>query len=108
VTREQTVQSLVRLDEPLPLLEAQLRTLPWDWEGPALATLDGAAVVSILRRHAAGELTDEQVKQWAGLVEVRDDVDFTPDASEAVFWLANPSINGSLAEVGPALLSRLA
>jgi hypothetical protein len=106
MTRDQAVQSLVRFDKPLPLLEAELRSLPWDWEGPALATLDAAAVALVLRRHAAGELSDDQVKHWANLIEVRDDVDFTPEASEAVFWLANPSINGPLAEVGPALLSR--
>src|SRR3954464_13999495 len=105
--REQLVQSLVRFNQPLPLLEAELRSLPWDWDGPALAILDAAAVASVLRRHSAGEFTDDEVKHWANLIEVRDDVDFTPEASEAVFWLANPLINGPLAKVGPTLLSRL-
>jgi hypothetical protein len=81
--------------------------MPWDWEGPPLAVLDSSAVVSILRRHAAGELSDEQVIEWANLVEVRDDVEATPEATEAVFYLANPAINGPLAEVAPMLLSRL-
>ncbi len=106
MTREQAIQSLVQLDEPLPLLEGAPRPFPWDWEGPPLATVDASAVVSILRRHQAGELTDEQVKRWADLIEARDDVDFTPEASEAVFWLAHPSINGALSEVGPRLLSQ--
>jgi len=107
MTREQVIQSLVRFDRPLPVLEADLRLLPWDWEGPALATLDGQAVARVLHRHAAGELTDDQVEGWASLVEARDDIDYTEDASEAVFWLANPVINGPLAEVGPLLMARL-
>jgi hypothetical protein len=107
MTRDQAVQSLVRLNQPLPLLEAVLRSMPWDWEGPPLAVLDGSAVASILRRHAAGELSDEQVVQWANLVEVRGDVESTAEAADAVFYLANPAINGPLAEVAPMLLSRL-
>jgi len=107
MTRDEAVQSLARFNKPLPLLEAELRLWPWDWEDAAIATLDAAAVASVLRRHAVGEFTDDQVEHWANLVEARDDIDFTQEASEAVFWLANPSINGPLAEVGPALLSRL-
>ena len=107
MAREHTIQSLVRFDQALPVLEAEVRSLPWDWEGPALVTLDKAAVVAVLHRHAAGELTDDQVERWANLIEARDDIDYTEEASEAVFWLASPAVNGPLAEVGPLLLSRL-
>ena len=107
MTREQVVQSLVLLDRPLPSLESALRSFPWDWEGPPIATVDVIAVASVLRRYAAGELTDEQVEHWANLIEGRDDVEFTPEASAAVFYLANPLLNGPVAEVAPLLLSRL-
>ena len=107
MNRAQTVRSLVRLDQPLPILESALRAFPWDWHGLPIVTLDIAAVVSVLRRHAARELTDEQVEHWANLIEGRDDVEFTPEASEAVFYLANPAINGSLKEVAPMLFSKL-
>jgi hypothetical protein len=81
--------------------------MPWDWGGPPLAILDGSAVAAILRRHAAGELSDEQVVHWANLVEVREDVESTPEAKDAVFSLSNPAINGALSEVAPMLLSQL-
>jgi len=107
MTREQAVQSLVRLDQPLPLLKEALAQFPWDWEEPALATLGGPAVASILRRYERGELTAEQVEAWANLVEVRDDIEFDASATDAISYLANPLINGRLAEVAPKLLERL-
>jgi hypothetical protein len=108
MTRDQTIQSLVRFDQPLPLLEAALRSVPWDWEDAPLAILDEAAVVAVLRRHASGELSDEQVERWADLIEMRDDIDFTPEATEAIFRLANPLISGPIEEVARELLLRLA
>ena len=107
MTREEVLQSLVRLDQPLPLLKELLAQFPWDWEESPLAILDGPAVASILRRYERGELTAEQVETWANLVEVRDDVEFDASATDAISYLANPLINGPLAEVAPMLMERL-
>lgn len=107
MTREQAIQALVRLDQSLPLLEEVLAQFPWDWEEPPLATLGGQDVASILRRYERGELTAEQVEAWANLVEVRDDIEFDASATDAIFYLANPRINGPLAKVAPILLERL-
>ena len=107
MTREQAIQSLVLLDQPLPLLQGVLSQFPWDWDEPPLAKLDGRRVASILRRYTAGELSAEQVEAWANLIEVRDDIEFDASANDAIRYLANPLINGPLAEVAPILLERL-
>jgi hypothetical protein len=107
MTREQAVQSLVRLDRPLPLLKDALAGYPWDWEAPPLRTLDGQAVAAILRRYETGELSAEQVEAWANLIEVRDDIELDATAADAIFCLANPLINGPLETVAPMLLKRL-
>jgi hypothetical protein len=107
MTREETVQSLVRLDQPLPLLRESLAAFPWDWEGEPLATVHGRDVAFILRRYVAGDLTAEQVENWANLVEVRDDIKFDAEAADAIFCLANPVINGPITTVAPTLLERL-
>ena len=70
-----------------------LAQFPWDWEEPPLATLNGPAVASILRRYEKGELTAEQVETWANLVEVRDDIEFDGSAGRH-FYLANPLLMG--------------
>ncbi len=107
MTREQVVKSLVRLDRPLSVIEAELRAFPWDWDALELAKLDGTGIVAILERRADGELTDHDVERWADLIELRDDIELTPEAVEAVALLACPEINGPLSEVSPMLLQRL-
>jgi hypothetical protein len=107
MTREEAIRSLVVLDQPLPLLQRALREFPWDWEEPAIVMLDGRRVASILRRYMNGDLTAEQVETWANLVETRDDIEFDAEATDAIFCLANPLINGPLTSVAPMLLERL-
>jgi hypothetical protein len=107
MTREEAVESLVVFDQPLPLLESALAEFPWDWEGKPISTVDGRAVAAILRRYTTGELSAEQVQAWADLVEARDDIEFDAQASDAIFYMANPLINGPLTTVAPMLLERL-
>lgn len=107
MTREETIQSLVRLAHPLDALRASLGAFEWDWKGPPLARLSGREVASVLQRYVDGEVTGYEVETWANLLEGRDDVEFQPEAAEAIFDLANPELQGPLTEVAPALLSRL-
>ncbi len=107
MTREEAVQALVRFDQPIDALRGTLAAFRWDWGGPPLSYLTGQAVASVVQRYQRGELTADQVGQWANLVECKDDIDLTPDAAEAIFDLANPELQGSLPEIAPALVARL-
>lgn len=107
MTREEAIQSLVCLDRPLDALRTSLAAFEWDWEGPPIARLNGREVASVLQRYTAGEVTGDEVETWASLLEGRDDVEFEPEAAEAIFDLANPELQGPLSEVAPMLLARL-
>jgi hypothetical protein len=81
-----------------PIL-AELRAHGWDAPAP-LATLTKADIISILDRYLSGDLTPQQVTDWADLVECREDIEL-PEAgavsiSEAVFQLANPNLRGEI------------
>ena len=107
MTREHTIQALVRCEQPIEQLRAALARLPWDWDGPPLARLTTKAVALVIRRYASGELTAEEVEAWANLVEARDDIDAEPVAAEAIFDLANPELQGRLSDIASTVLARL-
>jgi hypothetical protein len=110
MTRETAVQSLVWFDRPLHLLRENVGIFPFDWDGPPLAILRREHLLSVLARWRNGELSAEDVEDWANLVEVRDDLQHDPAdpaVAKAVFDLANPTLQGDLTEVGPVLLQSL-
>jgi hypothetical protein len=101
--RRTVVADLIRFRLPLAELEAQLARIPWDCDEP-LVVLTTGHLRSIIDRFLAGELTAEQVEEWANLIELRDDIDFTsaPVIPDAVFRLANPYLAGA-AITAPAM-----
>lgn len=110
MTRNEAIRSLVAFDRPLDKLREGVASFPFDWDGPPLGTVRREHVLAILARWRSGELTPEEVEDWANLVEVRDDLDHDPNdpaVAEAVFDLANPVLKGQLHEVGPALVGAL-
>jgi hypothetical protein len=110
MTREDAVQSLARFDTPLNLLRDYLAPFSFDWPGAPLAILRREHLLAVLDRWQRGELSGEDVEEWANLVEVRDDLDHDRADSavgRAVFDLANPDIQGRLDEIGPQLINTL-
>ena len=107
MTREDTAQALVGFDRPLASLRDAVAGLPFDWDGPPLATLRCEDVLSVLARWQRGELAPEAVEEWANLVELRDDLALEPVVADAIFDLANPALQGPLAETGPRLIGQL-
>lgn len=110
MTRKEAIRSLVAFDRPLGELRELIASFPFDWGGPPLGTLRRQDLLAVLARWQSGELTPEEVEDWANLVEVRDDLDHDatdPAVANAVFDLANPLLQGQLHEVGPALVETL-
>lgn len=107
MTRTDTLECLIRLDGPLEGFVAALRQWAWDWDGPPLASLTEEALVAVLRRWAGGQITAEDVAEWANLLEGREDVAFGPDVAAAIFDLANPHLQGPLMQVAPGIIARL-
>lgn len=69
----------------------------WDWLGAPLIVLTPDHFLKIMGRFLSGSLSAEQVEEWAGNLEGRDDVAFSPGneelLDEVLFCLATPSIN---------------
>jgi hypothetical protein len=88
--RSQAVADLVFLRRPLPDAVAQLRSFPWDAD-QELVTLGPAALQAVLERTLGGELSAQQLEDWANAVEGRDDIAFEPQAMvDLVAEVANP------------------
>jgi hypothetical protein len=97
--RASALRSLIAYEQPLDPILVALRSHGWDASEP-LAILTSADVISILERYLSGDLTAQQVADWADLVECREDIELpqmgTASISDAVFHLANPNLRGEL------------
>jgi hypothetical protein len=105
------LKSLADYTLPIEPVLAELREYGWDAEAP-LFTLTRQHVLAILSRYLAGQLTAEQVTDWADLVECREDFGyeqvFEEGLKRAVFELANPNLTEAVTPgVAHALRKRL-
>jgi hypothetical protein len=89
------LKSLAAYTLPIEPVLAELQEYGWDAEGP-LFTVTRQHVGGVLSRYLEGQLTSEQVTDWADLVECREDLGyekgFEEDLKRTVFELANPNL----------------
>jgi len=106
-SRRDCLRALIDYHLPIERTLQDLAAFGWD-AAEDLAILDREDVLNLLRRYLAGELTSEQVVDWADLVECREDIGFSEGQagvlSHTIFLLANPNING---DVTHALAERI-
>jgi hypothetical protein len=99
--------SLIRFDQPLAELEATLNGL--DGDGEPVVTLTRKDIAAIVHRYQGGLLHAGEVERWANLIECREDIAFEPRhepvVADAIFDLANPDLQGALAEIGADILA---
>jgi hypothetical protein len=97
------------LDRPIADLKAAIQSLDWDAE-PEIVLLR-SHIVSALQRFALNQLSTKDLEEWANLIECREDIEFEReyehDLSNAIFSLANPELQGSLASIASTLIERL-
>lgn len=110
VRRIELLGYLLAAKTPLAPLAAALAS--YEWDSPPLVVLRREHVVSVLQRFLAGEVQAGFVREWADLVEVRDDIEFEQGHSEALqdalFTLATPETQGRLdAALAASLIFRL-
>ena len=89
-----------------PTIES-LAALPYDCDTD-LVLVTPNDIIRIIDRHASGEMSADQVVEWADFLEIRDGVGFASphgDRLKEIVWqLANPLING---EITPAVVKEL-
>lgn len=112
VDRATALQKLIAYQLPIePVLET-LASFGWDSVTP-LVTLSTGAVVQVIDRFLSGEITSEQLTDWADLIECREDIEVSkesPNLAEVIFRLANPNLRDPISpvlvtEIRNALLS---
>ena len=109
--RKALLERLVAYRLPIePVLEG-LSHFPFDSD-EELVCIQREDVVSIIDRFVAGNLTAEQVTDWADQVEVRDDLGVEDNHREilrdAIFRLANPNLRDPITlEAVRAIRSKL-
>jgi hypothetical protein len=99
ISRAELLRRILDCPPDIDALAADLRKFPWDSD-ERLVCISRGHLKEILERFLVGELTAEQVKRWANVLEMRDDVDFEDGrfgAPREVFHeLANPYLTEPL------------
>lgn len=96
MNRFEALEDLVRLRRPVAEAIAQMRSFPWDAD-EELVTLGPTELRGVLRRFLDGQLTPDQLEDWANAVEGREDIAFEPPMTlDLVSELANPALHRTL------------
>lgn len=95
--RSKALQTLVRFEQPLDAILSLLRSYEWDSDRP-LITLDRQTIRHILERYIAGELSEQDIDDWANAVEVRDDICYEENYEELIDDLITQMSNPLLYE----------
>lgn len=92
--RKSALYALVEYSLPIENAIARLTNEPWDAPEP-LVYFSAVDVERVLQRFLNGELTHEQVTDWADLLECREDIAPKPGQevlTNVLFKLANPDL----------------
>ena len=87
------LESLIRFDRSISELRQGLRGEPGIGCEETLATLSKQDACHVLRRFIEGELTKDDLHQWAEMLECREDVEAEIALNDLIFELATPEIH---------------
>lgn len=103
VARIAALEDLVTLRVPPVEAQQRLRDFGWDC-ADELVTLTRGNLLHVVDEYLLGNLTGDDVAQWANAVEGRDDIGFEEDfeavIKDMVFHLATPEITAPLTPDG--------
>lgn len=106
-SRAELLNDLADYKLPIEPVVAELREYGWDSIAP-LFTVTRLHVLGVLSRYLDGQITSQQVTDWADLLECREDLDYEKDSEvqlkQAVFELANPNLT---APVSPEVVEAI-
>jgi hypothetical protein len=91
--RRAALTDLIQVNGPVADCAATVRSFPWDHDED-LYTIGRPDARAALAKFTAGEISADELLQWAEAIECREDVGFTDDlVSKLIFALATPEIN---------------
>jgi hypothetical protein len=99
--RTQILKALVQFTRPTEPLWRELFSYGWDCEDESLhLVFKKEELITVLDRFLAGEISPEELEDWAERLECRDDITFEEADSERMrdllFRLSSPAINDEL------------
>jgi hypothetical protein len=111
INRSKILEDLISFSRPIDTILVELNQLPWDYDGSPI-TLRSIHVTGVLKRFSAGQLTAQEIENWANLIENREDVDYEDinhdELESAIYRLANPILEGELnLEVSSEILEEI-
>lgn len=99
IDRYVVLQALVSFARSISELRGLLGSIEWDFDGCPLV-MNRGHFRKVLERYLNGDLSSQDVEDWANLVEGREDIAFEAgDAQllhEIVYELANPELTEHL------------
>ncbi len=90
ISRKKTLEDLVEYRKTPEELWDVLKGFLWDSE-EELVQLERQHVSTVLKRYLTGEISTQEVEDWANLIECRDDIGYE-DVADVLHILANPLI----------------
>jgi hypothetical protein len=97
--RRRAVSDLVLLHTPVREAIAEIRKFPWDCD-EQLITLGLAELREAVEKYLTGNLSAQDLEDWANLIEGRDDIDFAPEEmTDLVAEIANPTLFAGITPV---------
>ena len=101
LTHTEALRMLVECSAPLEQIKAELGKHPFDTD-ECLFVITPAHMSDILERFLSGELSAEQVGDWANLIEMRDGLEFADGedgpSRGCLHELANPLLTEPLSQ----------
>ena len=98
-TRQQHLNALVNLNQPLSTILPILKTLPWD-SNQAIITLKKEHLIHILNQYLNHSLSASDLENWANVIECREDITYETEGedfiNDIIFDLANPILSDPL------------
>ncbi len=95
--RREILQSLVTLSGPLSEIRRRLRDLSWDSDDEYIVTK--ADILAVLYKAASGQISEQDLTDWAELIEGREDIGFSEDDEDrlkkVIYEAANPTLFGN-------------
>ena len=105
-TRQQHLNALVNLNQPLSTILPILKTFPWD-SNQAIITLKKEHLIHILNQYLNHSLSAIDLENWANAIECREDIIYETEGedfiNDIIFDLANPILN---APISPELVKQ--
>lgn len=94
--RRACLEDLIHGVLPIGTTAAAVRRLPWDSEEELVVVTRGHCI-AVLDRFLAGQLSADQIEEWADTLEIREDVGHEVEiVGEVILTLANPVLFGTI------------